>query len=68
MTKITVGADTVAQLAGLAGPAQLCDERGSVLGWYQPGILSEPPPSLKELSPFSDEELQQRRQQKKLRF
>jgi len=63
MTRITVDATTVTQLARLPGPVQLCDENGSILGWYRPGILSEPPPSLKKLSPFSDQELQQRGQQ-----
>jgi len=63
MTRITLDATTVAQLTGLAGPAQLCDDHGLVLGWYQPGVFSERPPSLKELSPFSDKELQRRKQQ-----
>ena len=60
MTRVTLDSAAVAKLAALPGPAQLCDESGHVLGWYRPGILSDPPPSLQDLAPLSDKELDER--------
>jgi hypothetical protein len=60
MTQITLDSLTAAKLVALPGPVQLCDETGHVLGWYRPGLLSEPPPSLKDLAPLSEEELNRR--------
>ena len=60
MTSITLDSTAVAKLAGLPGPVQLCDESGHVLGWYRPGVLSDPPPALQELAPLSEEELDRR--------
>lgn len=60
MTRVTLNSAAVAKLATLPGPAQICDESGHVLGWYRPGILSDPPPALQDLAPLSDEELDRR--------
>lgn len=60
MTKLTIDASSASKLFDLPGPVQLCDEDGNVLGWYQPGILSEPPRSLNDIAPLSDEELDRR--------
>lgn len=60
MTRVTIDAAAAAKLTALPGPVQLCDESGHVLGWYRPGILSDPPPSLQDLAPLADEELDRR--------
>lgn len=60
MTRLTLDATSAAKLADLPGPVQLCNEDGTVLGWYQPGMLSEPPRALKDIAPLSDEELDRR--------
>lgn len=61
MTKVTLDAAALAKLAGLGGAAELCDESGRSIGFFHP---SRPPgeKTLKELSPFSDEEIQRRRE------
>jgi hypothetical protein len=60
MTKLTLDQSSAAKLAEVPGPVQLCDEDGRVLGWYQPGMLSEPPRALKDIAPLSNEELERR--------
>jgi hypothetical protein len=60
MTSVTLDSAAVAKLAALPGPVQLCDESGHVLGWYRPGVLSDPPPALQDLAPLSEEELNRR--------
>ena len=57
MTNVTIDAQTAAKLTSLNGPVQLCDDAGAVLGTFQPGVLATFPPSLKDLSPYSDKEL-----------
>ncbi len=60
MTSVTLDSAAVAKLTALPGPVQLCDESGQVLGWYRPGILSDPPPALQDIAPLSEEELDRR--------
>ena len=57
MTKITIDSETRAKLNGLKDFFQVCDESGQTLGYFLP------PGFLKYLSPFSDEEIERRRQQ-----
>lgn len=61
MTKVTLDAVTLAKLASLGGAAELCDESGHSIGFFHP---SHPPgeKTLKELSPFSDDEIRRRRE------
>jgi hypothetical protein len=60
MTKLTLDDIAASKLASLAGPVQICNVDGAILGWYQPGMLSEPPRALKDIAPLSDEELDRR--------
>ena len=63
MTKITITAEMMAKLHHLTEPSELCDESGKILGHFYPatpGNGAEGQPR----SPFSDEELQIRRQQR----
>jgi hypothetical protein len=64
MTKLIVDAATRARLNNLDGPLEMCDESGKTLGYFQPlnNLAGQPGPVPR--SPFSDEELQKRRQQR----
>jgi hypothetical protein len=61
MTRLTVDAATRARLQNLDGFMEVCDESGRVLGYFHPlgGSVTESRPS-----PFTEEELQKRRQQR----
>ena len=58
MTKITIDSETRAKLNGLNDFFQVCDESGQTLGYFFP------PGTLKRLSPFSDEEIEELRKQR----
>jgi hypothetical protein len=59
MTKIIVDAATRANLHNLDTLLEVCDESGQTLGYFHP----QGPPS-RVPSPFSDEEIERRRQQR----
>ena len=58
MTKVTIDAETQAKLNGLNDFLEVCDESGRTLGYFFP------PGTLKYLSPFSDEEIEELRKQR----
>jgi hypothetical protein len=60
MTKLFLDADTLAKLHNLAAPFEVCDESGRTLGYLHP--VGSPTTGVK--SPFSDEEIERRRQQR----
>ena len=60
MTRFTVDPSLAARLGQLDGPVVLCDESGRTIGYFNPAV------SLQEAirqCPFSDEEIERRRQQ-----
>lgn len=61
MTRIIADAALPTQLLNLTEVAEVCDERGRTLGYYHP--LS-PVQGGKPQSPFTDEEVERRRQQR----
>jgi hypothetical protein len=63
MTKLTIDAGTLAKLHNLDAPLEVCDESGKTLGYFHPAIPANGADSAAR-SPFSDEELQRRRQQR----
>ena len=58
MTKITVDAALGAKLVSADDWLEICDPAGETLGYFQP---VRPRGRLKELSPFSDREIEERR-------
>ena len=60
MMRLCIDAAFEAQLAQADGPLELCDQSGRTIGFFQP---TPPPGTLKELSPFSDEEIEERSKQ-----
>ena len=56
MMKLSVDAAFQAQLTQADGPLEICDQAGRTIGIFQP---TPPPGTLKELSPFSDEQIEQ---------
>jgi hypothetical protein len=64
MTKLIVDAATLVKLQNLDGLFEVCDESGRTLGYFHPlahpSTLGTPPAR----SPFTDAEIQQRRQQR----
>ncbi len=61
MTRLTVDAAFLARLDKLDSVLEVCDESGRTVGYFHP---VSPPSEGTARSPFSDEELQQRRQQR----
>jgi hypothetical protein len=61
MTKIMVDADTQAKLHAPDGLLEVCDASGQTLGYFVPAGKNGGAPAR---SPFSDEEIQKRRQQR----
>ncbi len=59
MTKIFVDAATRANLHNLDTVVEVCDESGETLGYFHPQS-----PTKAVQSPFSDEEIERRRQQR----
>ena len=60
MTRITLDPRTVSQLDGLSEIVDLCDVDGRTIGFFQPVKVCRHPISLRDLSPFSDEEVAER--------
>lgn len=56
MMRLSVDAAFQAKLTQAGGPLEICDQSGRTIGFFQPTPL---PGTLKELSPFSDEEIEQ---------
>jgi|GEM_PF-4490012 len=52
--KLSVDAELQARLTQAGGPIELCDQSGRTIKFFQP----TPPGTLKEMSPYSDEEIQ----------
>ena len=63
MTRVVVHPEVCATLSPLDGPAELCDETGQILGYFHPAIPL-PRRGAKALSPFTDEEIRRRQQQR----
>jgi hypothetical protein len=59
MTTVTVNAAISAKLGELSTPVVLCDEAGRVLGHFQPAGIPVGIKSLRELSPYSDEQVEE---------
>lgn len=59
MTKIVVDASLDAKLTYLQEPVELCDESGRSLGFLHPVAH---PADTTDVSPFSEEEIERRRQ------
>ena len=63
MTKLTIDTTTLAKLHNLEGLLEVCDESGKTLGYFHPVVcINNADRSAR--SPFSDDELQRRRQQR----
>jgi hypothetical protein len=60
MTRLVVDDSLPARLRGVASVVELCDETGQVVGYFCPVWSNGPAPR----SPFTDEEIQRRRQEK----
>lgn len=59
MVRITVNDDLLSQLGQSVEPVELCDPSGRVMGSFYPDPRLRPG-SLRELSPFTEEELDRR--------
>jgi hypothetical protein len=64
MDKVNVDPTLVARLHNLDTTLEVCDTSGRTLGYFHPVLDRMPPASGPAKSPFSDEEIQQRRQQR----
>ena len=60
MPRLTVDPELQTKLTQSGEPVEIYDQSGRVIGYFEP----LPPGRLKELSPFSDEELERRREQR----
>lgn len=56
MTRLLVDSETLLRLQSVQGPSELCDEFGKVLGYFLPAGRTG-------RSPFTDEQLKERRKQ-----
>ncbi len=63
MTRLTIDPETLAKLHNLDVPLEVCDESGKTLGYFHPAAPANGAGQAAR-SPFSDEELQRRRQQR----
>ena len=61
MMRLSVDAEFEAKLTQAGGPLEICDQAGRTIGFFQP---VPPPGTLKEMSPFSDEDIERLRQQR----
>jgi hypothetical protein len=61
MTRLTVDAALLARLHNLDQTLEVCDESGRTLGYFHPVPAAGHPPAP---SPFSEEELRRRQQQR----
>ena len=64
MTNLTIDASTLSKLHNLGEVMQLSDESGRILGYFHPVAEIGVEPESTHRSPFSQEELQRRRQQR----
>jgi hypothetical protein len=64
VTKLTVDTATLAKLHNLDGLFEVCDESGRTLGYFHPLVQPGAHTPSAARSPFTDEEIQQRRQQR----
>jgi hypothetical protein len=64
MTRLIVDAATLARLHNLQDLSEVCDESGRVLGYFHPVLRPRVPAPAERQSPFPDEELQKRREQR----
>ena len=63
MTKLIVDATTLAKLHNLNVLLEFCDETGKTLGYFHPTVAANGTPRTVR-SPFSDDELRRRQQQR----
>jgi len=64
MTKLVVDAAFRTKLGNLEGLIEFCDQSGRTLGYFHPMVPSSGSEGAKVQSPFSEEEIQRRRQQR----
>jgi len=64
MVKVVLDASVLARLNNPDGPVEVCDESGTTVGYFQPVGPPCERGSLGSQSPFSDEEMERRRQQR----
>ncbi len=64
MTKVIIDAGLRARLNGLDDLLELCDESGHTLGYFHPAALGAGSRSADIRSPFTEEEVERRRQQR----
>ena len=64
MTKLILDADTLAKLHNLDAVLEVCDESGQTLGYFHPLAGLRTSAGQTTRSPFTDQEVQQRRQQR----
>ncbi|MEK6262604.1 MAG: hypothetical protein AABP62_28750 [Planctomycetota bacterium] len=58
MTKVVLKSEMETQLAGFDEAVEVCDHSGRLMGYFHPVAAGRV--SLKDLSPFSDEEIRRR--------
>jgi len=63
MTRVFIDAETWSRLSDPHELLELCDESGHTLGYYQPAFRVGTVDGGKIRSPYSDEEIEQRRRQ-----
>jgi hypothetical protein len=63
MTRVVIDAQTWASLSAQDGLLELCDPAGQTLAYYQPAVRVGVVEGGRIRSPFTDEELDQRRRQ-----
>ena len=63
MVRVVLDASVLAKLSNPDGPVEICDESGSTIGYFQP-VYSSTGDAEKPTSPFSDEKLRRRQQQR----
>ena len=59
MRKITLDEFTIDKLQGLTHMVDLCDESGKTIGFFQPLAVGDQPTPIRELCPYSDEEIRE---------
>ena len=64
MTKLIVDAGLRARLNGLNDLLELCDESGHTLGYFHPTVEAAGTQSADVRSPFTEEEVERRRQKR----
>lgn len=63
MTRVVIDAQTWARLSNPRELLELCDPSGQTLGYYQPAFRFGTVDGGKIRSPYTDEEIEERRQQ-----